>query len=516
VLAITLLPYVWGALTCPPNQRFLGLIGEYGNDQAFYLGWGARQAQSGHILFEDKYNGATDRRLVFNTLWLAMGWAARCTGASIFTVFHVERVVFAALLLVLAERMAARFIESGPWRCAAVLLVAASSGFGALLPQAWGLDTPDLWIVESNVFLTMLGEVVLPAATALLLLTLHSAHATFVANAGSAVRTGLLTALLGTVYPYAVISMYCILAGVAVWRMLEGQPIGQTARAYATIVCLSLPVVVYDGYLVLTDPKLTTGQALYASPNPLAYLLGLGVVAFLAVPAALKAARDGGPDRFLVVWAGVTLVQIYLPRWLVPFQMQLILGIQVPLAILGARSLAALWTRVAQRSSRHRLGMAAAIAAVLALSLTTSIHHLRGVFERLERHTLPEYLDRDVEVAIQWLAAHAAEQAVVVSATQIAPFIPVLADTRMYTGDYEAPTADFARKRALVERALGGMGADGRTALEFLRAERIDYVFYDRDLERVVGSAARSRMRAGAGFAVVYDTPAVTIFEVMD
>ena len=40
------MPSVWA--TTPDDRVFLGLIGPYGNDQAFYLGWGPRQALDGN------------------------------------------------------------------------------------------------------------------------------------------------------------------------------------------------------------------------------------------------------------------------------------------------------------------------------------------------------------------------------------------------------------------------------------------------------------------------------------
>jgi hypothetical protein len=227
-VAVTTSPYLYGYLSRPPDKEFLGLIGQNGNDQAFYLGWGAKQAQNGHVLFEDKYNGYTESRLVFNLLWLVMGWSARILGAPILLVFQVERVAFAILLLLVAHRLIRRFVPGPGRRILALSLVAFSSGFGALVlgfgrwgaergifaipPETW---TPDLWVIESNIFLTMLWEVVLPLATVLFLLTVDAGFETFFLEKRTAIRTGVLALALGSVYPYAVISVYCILGGCA-------------------------------------------------------------------------------------------------------------------------------------------------------------------------------------------------------------------------------------------------------------------------------------------------------------
>jgi len=364
-VAVTVLPYLYGWLTCPPGKSFLGLLGPYGNDQAFYLGWGPRQAENGHLLFEDKYNGFADRRVALNLLWLAMGVTARVTGLSVIDVFHVQRVACSVLLLLAGYAVIARFLQGPRGRLLALGLLCFSSGLGAFLVpfSEWGGGrgeeavapgwvTPDLWIVESNVFVTMLWELVLPCATALFFVVLKQGYELFYEDAGRAWQVGAATLLLGTVYPYAVISVYLVLGAVAGARLVRGRDPRRTASDYATLVVISLPIVLYDGFLVLTDPRLTTGQALYASPGPLLYLLGLGVPAVLAGAGLSVGDREGeGPRSFLALWLGVTLLQIYIPLYLVPFQMQLILGVQLPLTILAARAVIEGWRRLCPGSA---------------------------------------------------------------------------------------------------------------------------------------------------------------------
>jgi hypothetical protein len=528
IVLVTLLPYLYGYFSCPAEKRFLGLVGQNGGDQAFYLGWGAKQAENGHILFEDKYNGHADRRLVFNALWLVMGVSARWLGVSVLTVFHAERVVFSVLLLLSLYSLIRRFLETTRWRLLTLALAGLSSGFGvfripwqawaspegirAVSPQTW---TPDLWIVESNLLLTMLWEVVLPCATFLFFAVLSSAHSLLFLQRGSAWRTGLLALLLGSVYPYAVVSVYAILGGCALACVLLGRPFRKTLREYTTVCLVALPVVLWDGYLVWTDPRLTTGQVNYASPDLGEYLVGFGVLGVGSlVGAALAIWRRSRVHDFLLVWVAVTFVQIYLPLEWVPFQMQLILGVQAPLAILTVYALSSGWAalRGSHRAPARALWGAVLTATCLA-ALPTSLYHLANVFRGLDRRSLPEYIDRDLADAIDWLDGHADESAVVVSSPQVAPYIPVLANTRMYAGDYEAPTADFQAKlqriRWLFERQQPKSDA---AIVAFLRANRIEYLFYDRALAALGGEDVPRQLERIPELRLVFRNEAARIY----
>lgn len=529
-LVVTLLPYAYGWWTCPPDKHFLGLIGQNGHDQAFYLGWGARQAENGHVLFEDKYNGYAERRLVFNPLWLAMGMAARLTGLSVLGVFQLERLGFSVVLLLTAYALIALFVRSTPGRLFALVLLSFSSGLGALLVplSEWGAGrgheavtsnwvTPDLWIVESNVFLSMLWEVVLPCATALFFLVLKLGFELFFEERGSALRVGGATLLLGAIYPYAVLSVYFILGTLALARVLAGRDLRRSLGDYATVVAVALPVVLYDGFLVLTDPRLTTGQALYASPTPLLYLIGLGVPALLAAfGLAVREQQGEGPRSFLAIWVGVTLLQIYAPLSVVPFQMQLILGIQLPLAILSARAAVAGWRRV-DTSHRSRALAGAVLLALFALSCVTTVYHLTRVFGQLQRRALPDYIDRDLERAIDWLADNSDEESVVVASPDVAPYIPVFAHNRMYSGDYPAPTADFFEKYDRIRRLFGAEPVQPSSeVIRVLRDERIDWVFYDAGLHRLGGDVVRRQLEANPGLTLMFRNPTAAIYRVLD
>ncbi|MFN2168889.1 MAG: hypothetical protein ACK2U9_21860, partial [Anaerolineae bacterium] len=334
------------------------------------------------------------------------------------------------------------------------------------------------------------------------------------------VRTGFLALLLASVYPYAIVSVYSIL-GVCLlfgfWRR-GWQP--RLLRDYLTIVALSVPVVLYDGYLVWSDPRLTTGQALYASPGPIKYLLGLGVLAVFGLLGAALVLRTAASARhFLLLWVGVTFVQIYLPRSLVPFQMQLILGVQVPLAILSVLAAGWVWERLTRaawwRHRTARLSSAVLAATVGALSLVTTVYHVTNVFAHLRYHTLPEYIGRDIDAGIAWLSEHTDGEDVVLASPHVAPYVPVLAHNRVYMANYEAPTADFQDKLSRLQRILGANSAlDDDALLAFLTTERIAYIFYDKDLRAMGGDRVARWLNDQPTLVLVFENAAVHIYRV--
>jgi hypothetical protein len=300
--------------------------------------------------------------------------------------------------------------------------------------------------------------------------------------------------------------------------VLSGRDVIRGLREYAWVVAGALPVVLYDGYLAFTDPRLTEGQALYASPSPLLYLLGFGIVGFLALAGAGATLRRRDlPGLFLLAWILVTMVQIYVPLSLIPFQMQLVLGIRLPLAILATQTLVVAHAALdgTEFANWAKTGLrGCALALVLSLAGVTSAYHVANAVGSLREGDLPEYLNRDLEAGMLWLERHTAEDSVVLSSPEAAPYIPVLANNRVYMGDYAAPTADYAGKQRKVRAALGPGPVPVGLMERFVREERIAYVFWDRGLRRLGGAAAWRRLEESDTLTRVFRNPAVSIYRV--
>lgn len=515
LVGLSAAPLVYGERTAPPGLHFTGLIGPNGNDQAFYLAWGPRQSYDGHWLYEDKFNGHADRRLVFNPLWLAIGLAARAFEADVTRVFHVQRMLASALCLWIVYRLAASAFACRGARFWTLALASTASGLG----WAWRLAdlpgrTPDLWIVESNLFMTLLWEINLPIAYALTAFFFLGWKRYYEDGERRwALRIGAAGLLLGAIYPYQIVTLYygaAAFSALYFWLSPRRPRLGALLRDGLAMTLPAAPVLAWDAYLVLTDDRLTEGQALFPSPLPHWYAVAFGALAVGALAGlAVAWRRRDAAMRFPALWLLVGFTAIYLP---VPFQMQLILGIQVPMAILTVYALQALTERAGEaRPGRFHL----AAAATAAFAAVGSVFQFVWVFDGIDRRTIPEYLTSDERGVADWLDRNAPPSAVVLAPPRISPYIPVYSDAVMFTGDYAAPTAGFARKaeeiRKLVDETRGFSETE---ALAFLREERIDFVLVGPGLGDAPVEEARARIAELPVMEPVFESGPYALFRV--
>jgi hypothetical protein len=214
-------------------------------------------------------------------------------------------------------------------------------------------------------------------------------------------------------------------------------------------------------------------------------LLGLtALVAGLTFPGFTRLKdRDPG-ELFLCTWLAVNLVIIYLP---LDFQINLLSGIQVPLAFLATRGLywhVVPWLRETLPSRLRGLAAFAPIV-LLALVLPTNLYLVSWRILDLSRHNYPDYLYRDDVAALAWIERDGVSSDVVLSSLEIGHFVAGLTGTHAFLA-HGANTLDFYGKRAAVERFFAADG-DDRARQASLRQFGVRYVFYG-PAERALGT----------------------------
>ncbi len=531
VLALTSVPYVAGWAASTPDRVFGGFVlaVEDGNSYLAKMGQGAR----GAWLFHDVYTPEAHDGGLFFLFYLLLGKLARLSGLSLIVTYHLARLIFGLVLLLVTYRFIAAFTSLRRVRRLAFLLVALSGGLGWLLVGLgagnWlGSPPLDIYLPEGYTFLTLFGFPHLAAARALLLSgLLFLLRACESGRVRPALAAGAAWLAMGLIVPFYVVIAGVVVVGYLVARLAPpdlsppSPPVSgeekeeRSAWLLAGLAGLvAAPVVVYSLVAFSSNPvfRAWSQQNLILSPHPLHYVLGYLLPGLLAVPGLRVAWRKGrrGHGRLLVAWVVIAPLLVYVPFNL---QRRLIEGFQVPLSLLAALGFYfGLMPALRRRRMRdeepaakaHPSPFAAGVVAPPAILLLAVATPLLLVFSGTRAalaRSEPIFHTASEVAALDWLDANAPQGALVLSAYETGNYLPARAGVRAFLG-LGPETVDLPAKRALVaqfyttgapdiiwmygvnyiiagphERALGAFDLDAAPFLERVYSNS-DYVIY--------------------------------------
>ena len=497
VLLLTSLPYLVGVFSQRSDLRFGGfLFGvEDGNSYLAKMREGAVDGWLFHIVYtSEPHDGA-----VLFTPYLAAG---KLTAAfvppsspgfvnAMLIMFHASRVLFGLLLILLIYRFTAAFISRPALRGLALLLICLGGGFGWLLLLAgqsnWlGSSPVDFILPEGYSFYLFYGlphlELARAALLGGLLLTFHALTLPGLRHwLPWSLGAGLCWLVMGLCVPFYITVLYVILGvwGIAALLRTRRFPWQLFLRCVAGCV-IPVPYLLYNLIVFATNPVLGawSGQNQLASPNPLHYVVGYGLLAALAIPALRWAWRRGQhhPAYLLLpAWVLAAPVLAYLP---INVQRRLLEGVFVPLCILAVIGFQFLWTGIRARWHLRRprlIQREAAIVLVLLLIPSNLLILATGAAAAAHPATGSILFHSDSEIAaLDWLNAHAVPDSIVLSTLDIGNYLPARTSLRAYIG-HSPETIRLEDKLPLVERFLAGtMSAADRRSL--LDAGHIGYV----------------------------------------
>jgi hypothetical protein len=346
----------------PAGTAFVGAF-YYVDDFYNYLSY-AQQAEDGAFLFTNKAILTDHAPALVNLEWWTVGALSRLMGGGHLPLaYRVFGIVAILTFLLVVDKWLRRLGLGESHRLPALLLVSTGGGLGGLLFTLFGREHPTACLDLFTGLFPFVGFLTNPhftAGTTLLLLGLL-AYDQAVGTHGTVLATVLATAL-ALVRPYEFV-LLVLIRGTAV-LLLE-----PPRRWFACLLPLLalLPVAAYLYWLFYTNPPF----AFYAStailaPKATDYLLALGPAAILAVPGVVRPTSLEGPRRArlnLVLWSGMAGLVIAVRP--VPFSLQFLVGIGVPLLVLGALGLA-----------RFRPAITLLVAAVFSATFATAGHFM--------------------------------------------------------------------------------------------------------------------------------------------
>jgi hypothetical protein len=336
--------YTRAALLPPPGRAFAGTF-HWIDDFYNYASY-VRQAEDGAFLFRNRLlEPALARPEIVNLEWWLVGRVSLALGRRPFLAYRLLAAVATLALLAGVERWLGRVGVPASHRLAALALVFFGGGFGGLLFELTDLPVRrclDLSLAAFP-FLEVLANPHFVAGTALLVWALWC-FATVPAPLGPLLGAGLGT-VLGLVRPYDA----ALLAGVEGLAVVLTAPARDWPRRLLPVVALA-PVLGYNAWLVASPSALRLLEPYAAVARSTAdWVPALGPAILLALATLRRRGGDDAGHRLrLALWAALaTLVVVLRP---VSFSQQFVVGVGVPLLVLGASGLSHLaprWTALA-------------------------------------------------------------------------------------------------------------------------------------------------------------------------
>ena len=522
IVALSCFPYLFGWWLRPGD--FMGHVYN-ADDPAVHLAW-MRQAAEGRWLFVDRFTSEPQQPQFFHLFFLVLGRIAGLFGgsyAALITVYHLARVVIGWLLLVSGYLCAAYQYPQLAIRRVALLVAGLSSGLGWWLnwlrgPGAYSCDFAEGLIMPEAI--TFLSLYIFPLFVAGMLLIvwfyLLLLRAFDTGSVRLALGAGAAGLVLGQIHTYDILPLYAVVAVyvVAIAAQRRAVPVREMKMA-AIAVATSLPAPVYQ-YLVFQTNPIFRDKALTQtlSPGVGQYALTFGLVlAAACVGVDALARRENRRGWFLVVWALVTVAMAYAP---VSFQRKMIEGAHIPLAILAAAGLVALaGERTRVQAVLVGLFLLLTIPSNLAVMAESQRRLMDNNSKGISSFLPPYYLDRDERGALDWLAAHAGRQDIVLSTPIVGAYMPPYCGVLTYVSHW-AETADLPRKLNELRGFLQGFTSH-EWRIGFLRDQRIRYVYFgmaERSLGSTEGTTGPFDPSRASYLHPVYQSKEVTLYEV--
>lgn len=499
LLSLTILPYVFGYVSAPPDQQFMGLIFNV-SDHTQYFSW-YRELQNG-FLAENKLTPEPNEPVFFNLLWWVLGRVGLCTGLGVDQVFQVFRLFAGAVFIYVVYWFCSLFFDDVWKRKIASLVVTCGSGLGWILivlkytlTDGELLFPLDVYRAGTNSFLGIMAFPHFTMANSLIIVTLALVLIGYdKKQLRYSFAAGLVALTLGWQHAYDLITIYAVMLIFAILESVKDRKLSWHLIWSGMIVgLLSCSAAIYSVYITTAFPiwkavlaQFDNAGVFTANPFHLLILVGLPlIVAVLTFDGLAPLQQRGHREMFVKTWFIVSFCVGYLP---VNYQVHLTNCWQVPVGILATTGLfshiipyiASLWEK---RWSEERLRRVLGVLFVL-LVLPTSVYLLVWRIYDLRRHEYPYFLYRDDVAALSWLEENTSPSDVVLSARTVGQYIPALSGNKAFLAHW-AQTVDFFAKTEMVNDFFNSE-TDDRYRLNLLKEFGVRYVFYGRP-ERELG-----------------------------
>ena len=486
ILFLTLIPLILGFVLTPKGQFYTNVGYAGGADKMVYLSQ-IEEARQGNVRLHNLYTAEPQEAKLFSPLWLALGQFSRLTNLAPLFTFHLFRLAFGFILLLLLYLFIARIFKQVKWRKIAFLILAFGSGLGfftvgadwneAFLFEHVGVD---LWASESNTFLTLAHSPLFILSQILILVFFWwLIERLGEAKWGEAVLMGLLVLLLGIIHPYDLFIIFPVTAG---WFLMKSIRLKKWVnRIFLKLLAIGLIASLSAAYFFWLKASSRAFadwlvQNVTLSPGLVNYFVGYGLIFIFYLLAIFKTAKSKNRYLFfLSIWSIIGWFLIMSP---LQVQRRLINGFHPPLAILGVVGLYYLsgkLRRTAFNGSYFLKSAAIQLTAVLLIGSNLLFLGVESVLIAWDRY--PIYISQEDYRAILWFKDNVQKEEVILSSAPSGNLIPAYSGRKVFIG-HGHQTSDWQDKLNYLNNFFFATNEDDEQKKDWLLSQKIDYLFY--------------------------------------
>ncbi len=508
IIFFTTLPLGYGVIVGPENKDFTGIHFAVPNDWFVYYSY-MEQVRQDNFLFDNLYTHE-ESLASLNIFWLLVGLFAKFFNLSNILAFNLVRIFLISILLIVAYFFISYLFEDRKKRKISLILLSFSSGLGFFLlgriikyPHNFEngqFNYPmDIWVPESNTFLTLLySPHFILALILILLIFLFTLFFSENNRFYYSFLAGICAFFLFLFHPFHVLTIFLVIfLYLAALLFFEKKFIWPFFWHYAILCIFSLPPILYYLYLMKADWVMgvkAMQNNCFTTPFWIT-LFSYGLLlffSFLGFYFLIKKKYFNHVEKrkkftFILIWALSQFLIIYFP---VNFQRRMSAGLHFPLVILTTIGLFGIYYII--KDKKNKLTVIAYNQRYLLLFILLVFFMASNIFSISvdlfiyfnKDENSYAYIDNDVVDAARWLKLTPFGSIIFNSANSIINIIPAYSGRKVYVG-HGVETPFFSIKQQEVDWFfLKNRSEEIESA--FLKKRNINYIFYS-NLEKKIG-----------------------------
>lgn len=500
IIVLSIAPYLYGYFNAPAGHQYLGI--HLAPADLFVYESYIEQIKGGNFLLENLFHNELPAEKNINIFWLATGLFAEIFNLTPFIAFHISRIFLIPICLICLYWLISYFFQDKIKRKVALLLVAFSSGLGAIFSpflqffEYYNYNTGyynwplDLWSAESHLFLTFYQSPHFIASFICLILIFLFFLLSFKINKIKySFIAGIIALFFFNFHPFFLITFFSVIPiYLIIIFLLKQKKCFISGLKHFLIICfISFPSILYHFTKFLFDPitQQKAEQNLCKTTSLFLTIISYGIPLFLAIYAVyylIKNKKINNRNLFLIVWLTVNFIIIYLP--FLKFQRRLVEGIQIPIVFLATIILFIIYDKLKSKKILPFFQSKFSFFCLLIVLSISNIYVMLDNIALIYRQDPMFYIQNENIEAMDWLGKNINSSKTILSHPMVGNFMPAKANKKVYCGHW-VETINYQEKRARVLWIFKGNNQDQQKK-EFLRNSRIDYIFYS-DYEKSLG-----------------------------